>query len=50
MNVFTDTRSGQKESLDWLRALPLTEAERRAVLGGNAERLLGLEEARGTEL
>lgn len=35
--------SGQRESLDWLRALPLSEAEREAILGGNAKRLLGLD-------
>ena len=34
--------SGQRESLDWIRALPLTEAEKAAILGGNAQRLLGL--------
>ena len=36
--------SGQRESLEWLRALPLTEGERDAVLGGSARRLLGLGE------
>ena len=35
--------SGQAESLELLRALPLTEGEREAILGGNAQRLLGLE-------
>lgn len=34
--------SGQQESLDWLRAAPLTEAERTAILGGNACKLLQL--------
>lgn len=33
---------GQAESLRRFRALPLTEAEQSAILGGNAERLLGL--------
>ena len=32
--------SGQRESLDWLRLAPLTEAERTAILGGNACKLL----------
>ena len=32
----------QKQSIDWLQALPLTEAEKTAILGGNAQRLLGL--------
>lgn len=32
--------SGQSESLDWLRAAPLTEAERAAILGGNSCKLL----------
>ena len=36
--------SGQKESLEWLRALPLTEGELAAILGENAKALLGLEE------
>ena len=34
--------SGQKQSLEWLRALPLSQGEQRALLGGTAERLLGL--------
>lgn len=34
--------SSQRESLEWIRALPLTEEEKAAVLGGNGERLLGL--------
>ena len=33
---------GQKESLDLLRSLPLTPQEQEAILGGNAQRLLGL--------
>lgn len=33
---------GQKENLAMLRALPLTEEELSAILGGNAQRLLGL--------
>lgn len=32
--------SGQKESVDWLRALPLSQVEKDAILGGNAQRLL----------
>lgn len=34
--------SGQRESLDWIRASGLTAAERDAVLGGSAAALLGL--------
>lgn len=34
--------SGQQESLDWLRAAPLTEEERVAILGENAKKLLKL--------
>ena len=34
--------SGQKESMDAFRDLPLTEEEKTAILGGNAARLLGL--------
>ena len=34
--------SGQRESLDWIRSLPLGAAEKDAILGGNARRLLGL--------
>ena len=34
--------SGQQESLDWLRAAPLTEKERAAILGENAKELLEL--------
>ena len=34
--------SGQRESLDFLRSLPLEESEREAILGGNARRLLNL--------
>ena len=34
--------SGQRESLDWIRALPLPHEEKDAILGGNAARLLGL--------
>lgn len=34
--------SDQRESLDWLRALPLTEDEKAAILGGNAQTLLGI--------
>ena len=35
--------TGQRESLELLRAMPLTEAERSAILGENARRLLALE-------
>ena len=34
--------SGQRESVEWLRALPLAEGEKAAILGGNARRLLGM--------
>lgn len=34
--------TGQRESLAWIRALPLTAAERTAILGGNAAKLLDL--------
>ena len=34
--------SGQKESLDFLRALPLSDSDKEAMLGGNAEKLLDL--------
>ena len=34
--------SAQRESIAWIRALPLSEAEKDAILGGNAQRLLGL--------
>lgn len=34
--------SSQRESLSWLRAQPLTPEELAAILGGNAQRLLGL--------
>ena len=33
---------GQKEGLELFRALPLTEEEQTAILGGNAQKLLGL--------
>lgn len=32
--------SGQKESVDWIRALPLSPSEKDAILGENARRLL----------
>lgn len=32
----------QKQSVEWLQALPLTREEKIAILGGNAQRLLGL--------
>ena len=32
--------SGQRESVDWIRALPLTREEKEAILSGNARRLL----------
>ena len=39
----TDTPwSGQEESLRWLRNAPLTEEERTAILGGNAQKLLSI--------
>ena len=34
--------SRQKESIDWIRALPLSEEEKAAILGGNARKLLGI--------
>ena len=34
--------SGQRESIDWIQALPLTEDEKAAILGGNARGLLGI--------
>lgn len=34
--------TGQSESLAWLQALPLSETEKAAVLGKNAQYLLGL--------
>lgn len=34
--------SGQRESVEWLRALPLADGEKDAILGGNARRLLGV--------
>ena len=34
--------SGQRESIDWIRALPRAEAEKDAILGDNAQRLLEL--------
>ena len=34
--------SPQKESIDWLRALPLPDGEIQAILGGNAQELLKL--------
>ena len=33
--------SGQRESVEWVRALPLPPEEKEAILGGNARRLLG---------
>ncbi len=36
--------SGQKESVERLRALPLTQEEKAAILGGNAQRLLQIPE------
>ena len=35
--------SGQQESLERFRALPLTNEEKDAILGGNAQRLLGFQ-------
>ena len=35
--------SGQQESLERFRALPLTNEEKEAILGGNAQRLLGFQ-------
>ena len=32
--------SGQRESVDWIRALPLTREEKEAILSGNARKLL----------
>ncbi len=34
--------SGQRESIDWIQALPLAEEEKAAILGDNARRLLGI--------
>ena len=34
--------SGQTESIDWIRALPLDQAEKDAILGNNAKKLLEL--------
>lgn len=34
--------SDQKESIDWIQALPLSGEEKAAILGGNAQRLLKL--------
>ena len=34
--------SSQRESLQWIRSLPLSEDEKTAILGGNAQKLLGL--------
>ena len=34
--------SGQKESLEWVRSQPLTEEDRTAILGGNAQNLLSV--------
>ena len=32
--------SGQRESIDWIRSLPLSDEEKTAILGGNAMKLL----------
>jgi predicted TIM-barrel fold metal-dependent hydrolase len=37
--------SRAKEEIEAIRGLPLTEAEKTAILGGNAMRLLGMESA-----
>ncbi len=34
--------SPQKESIEWIRSLPLSEKEKAAILGGNAGKLLGV--------
>lgn len=34
--------SDQKETLDWIQALPMEAAQKDAILGGNAKRLLGI--------
>lgn len=35
--------SDQRESIDWMNALPLPEADKNAILGGNAARLLEID-------
>lgn len=34
--------SAQRRDIEWIRALPLSQAQKDAILGGNARRLLGL--------